>query len=417
MELSEDFKRCLHELETTRDCWFITGKAGTGKSTLLRYFRQHTLKKIAVLAPTGIAALNVGGQTIHSFFGFPSRPLKPEDYQKRQNPKIFQALDALVIDEVSMVRVDLMDSIDRFLRIQRDNPAPFGGVQMIFFGDLFQLPPVVASREEAQLLQKHYESPYFFSAKVFTQLDIQVFELREVYRQSQRRFIRLLDAVRWSEMDLEDLQELNERHKPNFESKDYYIILSARNKEVDEINQQRLNALDTDEYQYIAQISGQVPEPLPAESPLRLRIGAQVMFLKNDPKRRYVNGSIGKIVELDVDKILVELPKKGIIELERAEWQVFKHELNNGGGIEAKAVGTYSQYPLRLAWAITIHKSQGKTFDKVIIDLGKGAFEYGQTYVALSRCTSLEGIVLRRPIEPRDILVDPRIVDFYLDHR
>lgn len=406
-------------MERTNNCLFITGKAGTGKSTLLRYWRAETRKKSAVLAPTGIAALNIEGQTIHSFFGFPPRPLKKEEIKVRRNRKIFQALDTLIIDEVSMVRADLMEQIDFFLRVNRNNPAPFGGVQMIFFGDLFQLPPVIASREEKILFQQNYESPYFFSAAVFRELKINTIELRHVYRQDNRRFVRLLDSIRLRRIDEEEFNELNERYIENFEDDDYYVILSARNAEVDKINKQKLDELTTETFSYVAKMTGSVGT-LPAETPLNLKVGAQVMFLKNDPKRRYVNGSIGRIHALSQDAIKVALLKPngtiGYINVEPFEWDVVRHKINEKGEIETENVGMFTQYPLRLAWAMTIHKSQGKTFDRAIIDMGKGAFEFGQTYVALSRCRTLEGIVLRRPLRPQDILVDERVVDFYQQH-
>lgn len=421
IDLNADFKAAYIEMEKTNNCLFITGKAGTGKSTLLRFWRQHTRKKMVVLAPTGIAALNIEGQTIHSFFGFPPRPLKKEEIRVRRNRKMFQALQAIVIDEVSMVRADMMEQIDFFLRVNTGNPAPFGGIQMIFFGDLFQLPPVIASNEERALFHQHYESPYFFSAQVFQsgELPIHMIELRQVYRQENRRFIRLLDAIRLRRIDEEEFNELNERYQEELEDEDFYVILSARNAEVDAINEQKLAELHTETFSYIAKVTGTVTT-LPAETPLHLKVGAQVMFLKNDPKKRYVNGSVGQVHALTEDSIKVALLQPngtiGYIDVEPFEWEVIRHNLNDNLEIETQKIGTFSQYPLRLAWAMTIHKSQGKTFDRVIIDMGKGAFEFGQTYVALSRCRTLEGIILRRPLRPQDVMVDERIVDFYQQH-
>jgi len=291
IDINPDFKACLHEMERTQNCLFITGKAGTGKSTLLRYWRKHTRKKAVVLAPTGIAALNIGGQTIHSFFGFPPRPLKKEEIKVRRNRKMFQALDAIIIDEISMVRADMLEQIDYFLRVNTNIRKPFGGIQMIFFGDLFQLPPVVASREEKMLFHQHYDSPYFFSAAVFKkELEINMIELRQVYRQDNRRFIRLLDSIRLRRIDEEEFEELNERYIEDFEDDDFYVILSARNASVDQINKEKLAELEGETYSYVAQITGSV-SVLPADTPLDLKVGAQVMFLKNDPKRRYVNGT------------------------------------------------------------------------------------------------------------------------------
>lgn len=420
IDINPDVRATLWEMERSNKCLFITGKAGTGKSTVLRFFRDHTKKKIVVLAPTGIAALNIGGQTIHSFFGFPPRPLQRKEIQVRRNRKIYQAIDMIIIDEVSMVRADLMDNIDYFMRLNgKDSTLPFGGVQMVFFGDLFQLPPVIASDEERILFQTEFESPYFFSARIFDKLPIQMIELREVYRQANRHFIKLLDAVRTNQIDYDEFYELNDRYQPDFDDDDFYVILSARNAKVDEINKDRLEQLHTEEFSYIANISGAV-NVLPAETPLKLKLGAQVMFLKNDQKRRYVNGTIGKVVDLTEESIKVQIltPDGQLknIDVERFEWELHKHELTNTNEIETKSIGKFTQFPLRLAWAMTIHKSQGKTFDRVIIDMGKGAFEFGQTYVALSRCTSLEGIVLKRELKPQDIMTDERIVQFYEQH-
>lgn len=421
IDLNSDFTACLEDMENSDQCLFITGKAGTGKSTLLRYFCQTTKKKVVVLAPTGIAALNIGGQTIHSFFGFPPRPLNRSQIKARTNHKFYKAVDTIIIDEVSMVRADLMDNIDFFMRLNgRDRYKPFGGAQVVFFGDLFQLPPIVATNEEKMLLQEQYESPYFFSAEVFKELPIVMVELREVYRQSDMSFIRLLDAVRMNSLDYDEFMELNERYNPDFPiDSDFYITLSARNAAVDEINKQRLRALDTEEYSYLAQVTGQV-HTHPAESPLRLKLGAQVMFLKNDPKRRYANGTIGKVCYLDHEEIRVQVPQPDgslkVIPVEKHEWEVVKYEMPEEGVIEAKVAGTFSQFPLKLAWALTIHKSQGKTFDRVIIDMRGGAFEFGQTYVALSRCRTFEGVVLTTPLKPQDIRSDPRILEFYQQH-
>ena len=421
IDINDDFKACIQEMENSQNpCLFITGKAGTGKSTLLQYWRKKTSKNIVVLAPTGIAALNVEGQTIHSFFGFPPRPLKKEELNIRRNRRIFQSLDAIVIDEISMVRADMIEQIDFFLRINRNNPDAFGGVQMIFFGDLFQLPPVIASVEEKLLFQQQYASPYFFSAQVFKQeLDILMIELRQVYRQENRRFIRLLDAIRLRRIDYDEFNEINERYVEDFKEDEFFVTLYARNAEVDAINRDKLAALSAESFSFIAQVSGTV-HALPAETPLVLKKGAQVMFLKNDPMKRYVNGTVGCISFLSQDCIKVQiLNNRGSLEeidVERFAWDVVKHSINEKQEINTQKIGKFEQYPLRLAWAMTIHKSQGKTFERVIIDMGKGAFEYGQTYVALSRCKTLEGIVLKRPLKPQDIMVDERIVDFYQQH-
>jgi len=324
-----------------------------------------------------------------------------------------------------MVRVDWLDAIDAFLRNNRNSPLPFGGVQMIFFGDLFQLPPVVGSNEEAAFIQKYYQScPYFFGARVFHRLPLQMIELHEVYRQADLRFIRLLDAIRTQTLDYDDLEAINYRYQPEELENDmsYRVVLSARNATVNYINKQELDKLSTAAYAYVADITGNVnPSALPASTPLNLKIGAQVMFLKNDQKGRYVNGTIGRVSYLGVDSIEVSIPdSKGYlqkIDVEKHEWEIMQHTLENSAQLSTKVIGTFKQYPLRLAWAMTIHKSQGQTFEKVLIDLDKGAFEFGQTYVALSRCKSLEGILLKKPLLPKDVFVDGRVVDFYQNHR
>ena len=426
LQLNDDFRHALDVLEKTNTPLFITGKAGTGKSTLLQLFRNTTHKKVAVLAPTGVAALNVQGQTIHSFFGFPPRIITPGEAARKVTRKdllrIYKNLEVLVIDEISMVRADLLDGMDKFLRVNRENYLPFGGVQVVFFGDLFQLPPVVTRDPiEAAYFNEYYESPYFFSAKIFNDGDFQLesLELRKVYRQESRHFLRLLEAVRVNEVDHDDLEDLNERHEPTFSETDGYITLCARNATADKINQRELSLLDTPEHEFIAEVKGQFdPGLYPADFGLRLRKGAQVMFVRNDlEERKFVNGTIGKITLLTHDTIVVETEdqggKKHRIEVSKSEWEIIKYKGGALGGIETEVVGSFSQYPLRLAWAITIHKSQGKTFDRVLVDLGGGAFEHGQLYVALSRCRTLEGVVLRHRIRPQDVITDERVVEFY----
>ncbi len=422
IQLSKEYQYALNLLDKTWQNLFITGRAGTGKSTLLKLFRDTTKKKTVVLAPTGVAALNVKGQTIHSFFGFPGKPIGPSDIRRRKNRKIYEKLEVLIIDEISMVRADLLDNVDYFLRLNRNINAPFGGVQVVFFGDLFQLPPVVATEEEHQLFQEYYESPYFFSAKVFqSNFEMEKVELRTTYRQSSRHFIRLLDAVRTNQIDYDDLEDLNDRHFPDFEAEDYYITLSARNKVADDINRRQLKRLQTPVFSYRAKITGDFnPRLFPTELDLELKVGAQVMFVKNDPQKKFVNGTIGKILDLTEDdvKVVIERPDGStiMIEVVPLEWEILKYKIDekDTSQIKSDVVGTFTQYPLKLAWAITIHKSQGKTFDKVIINMGqKGAFEHGQTYVALSRCRTLEGVVLKSKLTPRDIMVDERIVEFY----
>jgi len=426
LQLNDDFRYALDALEKTPSSLFITGKAGTGKSTLLQLFRNTTKKKCAVLAPTGVAALNVQGQTIHSFFGFPPRIITPSEAGQKITRKdllrMYKNLEVLIIDEISMVRADMLDGIDKFLRVNRENFRPFGGVQVVFFGDLFQLPPVVTRDPvESAYFQDYYESPYFFSAKIFNEPDFQLemLELRKVYRQESRHFLRLLEAVRVNEIDHDDLEDLNERHLPHFSETDGYITLCSRNNTADSINRRELSLLETPEFEFLAEVKGQFdPKLYPTEAALSLKKNAQVMFVRNDlEERQFVNGTIGKIIELGKEKIVVQTEehggKKRKIEVPKSEWEIIRYKGGQAGGIETETIGSFIQYPLKLAWAITIHKSQGKTFDRVLIDLGGGAFEHGQLYVALSRCRTLEGIVLRHAIRPQDVITDERVVDFY----
>ncbi len=420
LELNQEFRDVLDEMEKTKNNLFITGRAGTGKSTLLGLFRSTTRKKCVVVAPTGVAALNVQGQTIHSFFGFPGKFFGPEEIRRRKDRRVYENLEVLIIDEISMVRADLFDNMDRFLRMNRANPKPFGGVQVFLFGDMFQLPPIVSSPEEQFLFQSYYESPYFFSAKVFHDgFECQMIELNKVYRQNARHFIRLLDAVRTGAMEYDDFEELNERHIPKFETSDNYITLSSLNALVDALNEKELRNLPTPEVLFVAETTGLFdPKQVQTDAHLRLKLGAQVMFIRNDVKRDFVNGTIGKIIRLTPQKITVLINEKGIekeIEVEKQTWEMIRYKTadDNAHNISTEIIGTFKQYPLRLAWAITIHKSQGKTFDKVIIDLGAGAFEVGQTYVALSRCRTLGGIVLKQPLRQSDIKVGEKIVEFY----
>jgi ATP-dependent exoDNAse (exonuclease V) alpha subunit len=424
--LNDDFRYALDVLEKSDRSMFVTGKAGTGKSTLLQLFRNTTHKKVAVLAPTGVAALNVQGQTIHSFFGFPPRIVTPSEAGRRVSRKdqlrLYRTLEVLIIDEISMVRADIMDGIDVFLRVNREDYRPFGGVQVVFFGDLFQLPPVVTRDPvESAYFTDYYESPYFFSAKVFQEADFQLetVELSRVYRQESRHFLRLLEAVRVNKLDYDDLEDLNERHLPDFTSSDGYITLSARNATAEKINHRELVQLLEPEFEFIAQVQGTFdPALYPTDFGLRLRKGAQVMFVRNDlEERQFVNGTIGKIHSIDRDNIVVETEddagKKRRIQVTKVEWEIIRYKSTATGSLETESVGSFTQYPLKLAWAITIHKSQGKTFDRLLLDLGGGAFEHGQLYVALSRCRTLEGIVLRQKIRFQDVITDERVVDYY----
>ena len=399
---------------------FITGRAGTGKSTLLSLLKRTTKKNAVVLAPTGLAALNVGGQTIHSFFKLAPKMVPPEELTKRKNHRFYKKLKLLIIDEISMVRADLIDCMDIFLRNNIEDPRPFGGVQIVFFGDLFQLPPVVSSQFERQFLKQKYGSPYFFSASVFQdELPLRMIELHTVYRQSERRFIRLLDSIRTRQFDYDDLEELNQRYEAESFMDIPAITLCATNAKVNSINNEELKKIASPTFEYTAKVSGHFgTNVFPTDQHLWLKEKAQIMFVKNDQEGRFVNGSLGQIMELSHDKIVVKVfsnHDEKLIDLDREEWGIRKYEIDpeNPNAFKSSISGTFTQYPIKLAWAITIHKSQGKTFDNIIVDLGRGAFDFGQTYVALSRCRTFEGIKLSHKIRPKDIMVDPIISEYY----
>ena len=411
----------LQLLESDEPCIFLTGKAGTGKSTLLSIFRKTTKKRIALLAPTGVAALHVNGQTIHSFFGFAPHAVIEENVTKRKNRKLYQSLDCIVIDEVSMVRVDLMETIDRFLRLNRNSYHPFGGCQMIFVGDLFQLPPVISSNVEKQHLELAYSSPYFFDAPGIEENGgMACFELNKVYRQEEKYFLDFLDAIRRNRIDQDLIDEINELVTGDFYEDESFITLSSTNAKAIQINTHHLNQLPDDEFVFMATITGKMSKSAyPADEVLRLKRDAQVMFVKNDTRKRFVNGTIGRITNINKKNIEVLITESGedrTVTVEKETWEIIKYRISTKDPtkLEAEVISSFNQFPLKLAWAITIHKSQGKTFDKVYIDLGRGAFAYGQTYVALSRCRSLQGIHLSRPLNQNDIFIDHRIVDFYL---
>jgi ATP-dependent exoDNAse (exonuclease V) alpha subunit len=422
IELNEQFKYALDLMEHTCKNVFITGRAGTGKSTLLDYFRSSTQKRVAILAPTGVAALNVKGQTIHSFFGFkPTITLDEVKKVRFADPKknIYRKLDAIVIDEISMVRADLLDCVDKFLRLNGPKGnKPFGGIQMIFIGDLYQLPPVVTGAERTAF-NSLYQTPYFYSAKVFDSLDMEFVELEKIYRQHDEEFISILNAIRNNTVTEEQLELLNRRCLPEFEPPpdSFYLHLTTTNKLADEINARQLARLRSPLYVFTATIKGEFREEyIPTAADLQVKAGAQIMMVNNDADGRWVNGSIGKIMDFVQDRrgnyvIVVELSDGAVVEVTPYTWEIFKL-LVEDEQLKSEVIGRFTQYPLMLAWAVTIHKSQGKTFDKVIIDIGRGAFAHGQTYVALSRCTTLDGIVLKKPILKKHIWTDYKVVKF-----
>ncbi|MDD5129830.1 MAG: AAA family ATPase [Candidatus Omnitrophica bacterium] len=415
LDINDEFEKAFELMEHTKECLFITGKAGTGKSTLLKYFKANTGKNIIVLAPTGVAAVNVGGQTIHSFFRFPPKIIQKETIKRLRDRSLFENLDMIIIDEVSMVRSDLMDGIDYALRLNRGRmKVPFGGVQMVFFGDLFQLSPVV-EHESRKLLGERYLSPYFFSAKVFDDCHLRTIELSTIYRQKDSAFMELLNRVRNKEHTGKDLAILNKKVQKDVtvSRKDSTVILTTTNSLANAINQERLSKLPGKEMVYKANATGKFEESAyPTESSLRLKKGAQVILIKNDPDKRWVNGTLAKVAALSPDSIVVEIDGF-TYDVPVVKWEKVEYSYNEDEDkIEDEVVGEFAQYPLKLAWAITIHKSQGQTFDKVIIDLGYGAFTHGQLYVALSRCTCLDGIKLKRPVAHSDIIFDERIYEF-----
>ncbi len=421
LEITPTFEKAMSLMENTNQNVFITGKAGTGKSTLLKHFRSQTKKNIVVVAPTGVAAVNVNGQTIHSFFKF--SPSTTVDTVRRYsgNPahNIYKKIDALVIDEISMVRADLLDCIDKSLRINGRNPdCPFGGAQLIFFGDLFQLPPVVPAVER-EIFQSYYQSPYFFSAKSFQNLDMTTIELDKIYRQSDSDFIHLLNAIRNDLCRPEDLERINGRLDTNFRfmPDSPHMYLTPRNFTADTVNTRMLGLLDTEAHTFEAKIKGDFgKEYHPAPFVLTLKKGARVMLVNNDAEKRWINGTMATVTSITPQQhqteIAVRLDNGQIYSVKPFTWNVSKFVVENNR-IEAATMGEFKQFPLILAWTMTIHKSQGKTFDKILLDLGnQGAFSPGQVYVALSRATSLEGITLTHPIHPKSIWVDPTINHF-----
>ncbi len=419
--LDQTFQDILHQLENSLDHYFITGRAGTGKSTLLQVYKKTTHKKVVVLSPTGISALHVQGQTIHSFFQLAPKLLQLKDVHiNRRLVRLLNSLEVIIIDEISMVRADVMDAVDISLKLHRKNTLPFGGVQMLFFGDLFQLPPVLSTPEEKEYFRTYYTSQYFFDAHCLHPVgNLQMIELTKVYRQSERHFIRLLDELRTTQTDFDTLDDLNERYLPDEVIQEPFLTLCSTNAAAQKINADRLAEIHQPSFYYSAEVTGLFSEKLfPTDYKMELRKDAQVMLLRNDPEKRFVNGSLAVIESVSEDAIMVRIEKeKGrydIFELPRMIWEMQRYTYEEGSDpIKSEVIGSFKQYPVRLAWAVTIHKSQGQTYDRVAVDLGRGAFEHGQAYVALSRCKTLGGMYLKKPLKPSDIMVDERIVEFY----
>lgn len=419
IEIVGPWKDALDLLERSSRHVLLTGKAGTGKSTLLRHFIATTAKSVAVVAPTGVAALNVEGQTIHSFFRFPPA-VTPETVKAPRGESPARKIQTLVIDEVSMVRADLLDCVDKALRLARRKPAvKFGGVQLVMIGDLYQIPPVVR-REEREAIRGQYASEYFFSSRAFAGLDLEYVELEKVYRQRDPGFVALLNAIRNNTVTAEHLARVNARMQPGYEPgpDELCVTLTPTNAAADAVNARRLDALPGAPRRFTGEVEGQfAASALPVPEELLVKPGAQVMMTKNHPEGRWVNGTLGRVHAVGRrnghDALEVEFAGGRRETVTRDAWELFRYVWDRAAKrLETEVTGTYTHFPLRLAWAVTIHKSQGKTFDRLILDLGRGAFATGQTYVALSRCTSLEGLVLRRPLARRDILVDRTIVKF-----
>lgn len=394
---------------------FVSGNAGTGKTTLIRYLQDNLSLRHAVLAPTGVAALNAGGATIHSFFRFPPRIQDPEQLHIPEDRRLYQKLELLIIDEVSMVRADVLDNIDAFLRACNNDFSPFGGVRLLLLGDMFQLPPVVPRAEWEVLEDRGYSTPYFFSAACLRDMDIAHVELREVLRQTDQEFIELLNRIRVADEIGPVIDRLNAWcGEP---AGDHDITLTCTNASADAINARELALLPPEEHVYLGEAVGRFGlegDRLPSPAELRLRPGARVMFTKNDDEGRWVNGTLGSVTWLSGARIEVDIDGAGMHEVPRATWQSFKYRFDRKNDrIVADEVGHYTQYPLMLAWAVTVHKSQGKTLDRVLVDFGSGAFAPGQAYVALSRCRSLDGLRLARPLRASDVRCDERIRRFH----
>lgn len=412
--LSEEQQMLYDILEQIEQHTFITGKAGTGKSALLNYFAAHTAKRIVKVAPTGIAALNINGQTIHSFFKFPTGFIDPRAVSIDASVRtVVREIDVLIIDEISMVRVDVIQAIDYVLRKARANKSPFGGVRIIAFGDVYQLPPVVEDSVIRGYLLDLYTTPYFFSAPAWKKADPITYELQSVFRQVDDTFRRVLSSIREGNCSAGVLGILNSRFRKDDELPADAVTLVGTNAAAKAINTARLAALPGKQKIYLAAITGDMPESaLPTDRALILKKGALITFVRNDPLRRWVNGSTGIVSRLGTESIEVACGKKHY-EVLPVIWERKTYLYKKASGaIRQEVVGTFSQFPIKLAWAITIHKSQGSTYDRVVVDLRGGAFVHGQTYVALSRCRSIEGLYLRGALSSGDMIVDPAVVAF-----
>ena len=411
-----DFIAARNYVKSGHGHLFVTGKAGTGKSTLLRALRDQNDASSVVVAPTGLAAVQVGGQTIHSFFGLPPRLVKPEDIKPSRKLGLMRKLKTLVIDEVSMVRSDLMEGIDRSLRLNRKRPHdPFGGVRLVLFGDPHQLPPVVQEGELRAYLEDRFGGPFFFHAPGFADSESRLIELTTVFRQSGGPFLDALNSLREGEPGEASLALLNARVKPflQLENRDAYVILTPTNQVANELNQMFLSRLPGNEWISEAEITGTYADGAhPTEQSLLLKEGAKVIMIRNDADKRWVNGTLAKVTRLDGDRVWVEIGGEEH-EVEPATWEAIRYDYDaKSDKIVEQVAGTFKQLPLRLAWALTIHKAQGLTLDRVYIDMRRGAFAHGQAYVALSRCRTLEGLAMARPLARRDVIFDKAVTGY-----
>ena len=406
--LNDQFEEIISLFEKSSKNIFITGKAGTGKSSLIRYLKNNTKKNLVLLAPTAIAALNINAKTIHSFFNFPFHIITKTDIKKHYNKRLINKIDTMLIDEASMLRPDIMDAIDLTLQVTRENKQPFGGIQMVLVGDLYQLPPVITNDEIKIMSSLYPNGHFFFNSNVFKNTTISKFELTKVYRQDDQKLIKLLDKVRNASLNEDDLSSFNKRIvDEDWIVPEEVLTLSTNNIKVDSINASNLKNIDSKEYVYHADIEGKYTGA-PVDAELKIKVGAQVMLVKNG--ENWVNGTLAIIDSLSKDEIHIKI-KDEVYKLEKEKWEKFEYKISNNKIIPSVSA-TFIQYPLKLAWAATIHKCQGQTFEKVMIDMDFGAFAHGQTYVALSRVVSLNGLFLRKPLKIEDFIFNPVIKEF-----
>ena len=406
--LNDDFNEIISLFENSTKNIFITGKAGTGKSSLINYIKRKRSQNLIVLAPTAIAALNINAKTIHSFFNFPFHVITPDVIKKHYNKRLIKEIDTILVDEVSMLRPDIIDAIDLTLQMTRENKEPFGGIQMIFVGDLYQLPPVI-TKDEVDVMNTLYPDGYFFfNSNIINKIELVKFELSHVFRQSDKKLISLLDRARKATLDDDDLMIFNKRIvKNDFIVPEEVLTLSTNNYKVNSINASNLKNISSKEYIYHAEIDGKY-SGAPVDEELRMKVGAQVMLVKNS--KNWVNGTLATIDKLSKKEIHIRV-KDEVYLLEPETWERFEYIISDKK-ISSSVSATFTQYPIKLAWAATIHKCQGQTFENVMIDMDYGAFAHGQTYVALSRVVSLDGLFLKKPLRSEDFIFNPAIKRF-----